>query len=1052
MSPDQLYASISELTSQIKAITAPIDQPIFDALKKQADDAIKLLSTRNFDEATLESLRLKYFEALAGLGDQAAVDKLAVITLKENVLKGDLSATVALEKKLDEIIARTKDPFDLVELQAEKLMLQAQRSDILRAMTVFDASGMKVTEALENLQGSLAQIRSLKAPVSKEFLDAYRNQALSILDATSTKSSALEFAALRKQILEALHLNGDTVAEGFLKRDLLKEQMLNGDIAAASRLMREIDEEIARTVDTGTLAALKRDKEVVADFIATHKAPVERVVGSLHNESLENLDSPKLTDRIASLTEQISKTSDATIRTALQRELDDAVALRISKISSDISSIQAKILQSNAGDFAALRKEALEAIATLPSNLQTDARIAFLRAIADKDSFAKAATAIDDIFKAASTTDGSFDLIALSKLRQKLQSQNLDEILSTIGRSQSDLASITDNVIASSLQSLKQLDSAALSARITSLTEQIIASASDREMADALKREFANAMDTLTRKLVEGKVSTTEVAAIKEQTARALQALRSHLDPAEFTRLNDALRQTFATLDNAVAAEVVARGNAIATERMGAITSQIRAFKGTDFVDIRSQGLRVLKEVEGTVDAQTFSRIRTEFLEALAAKKDRFAVNVLKRDALRERMANGEFDVITDIQSQVQKSLDSGVTNADTLAFLRAESDAILDVSTKTTRLKTATSALERLPATADEVAVAAARREAEEALAAMKPHLNETAFGRLQSQMDQSLTRFHRPPVVKVVDDQVVADVHSAVVPANAEVPPIGQRISAITERLRTFSGKPKDLAVLRDDALKVLDDAAASNVDAVTLASARKEVLELLAAQNDEYATRALKRVLLREEAEKGKLNPLARLEDDLAKHLTSTRARIATLERKGATAQADLLIERRILAALEREQLEAAALRTTLEATVIPKPIASVVGTGVRAVVHARDRFAADYPEKPIEEVPLDLVPSAAIMEMARVRLGEGPWHSAERILASDGKPHTVAEIRALTRAIQATYKMDNGSSDMSGLPVNYYFVTPDNFGALVNAVQDENIKYILLNLAN
>ena len=58
----------------------------------------------------------------------------------------------------------------------------------------------------------------------------------------------------------------------------------------------------------------------------------------------------------------------------------------------------------------------------------------------------------------------------------------------------------------------------------------------------------------------------------------------------------------------------------------------------------------------------------------------------------------------------------------------------------------------------------------------------------------------------------------------------------------------------------------------------------------------------------------------------------------------------------------------------------------------------------------------------------------------------------EVRALTKAIQAVYKVDNdGNGDMSGLKVKYNFVTKDNFDDLLAAVQNDQVKAVLMGLA-
>ncbi len=61
----------------------------------------------------------------------------------------------------------------------------------------------------------------------------------------------------------------------------------------------------------------------------------------------------------------------------------------------------------------------------------------------------------------------------------------------------------------------------------------------------------------------------------------------------------------------------------------------------------------------------------------------------------------------------------------------------------------------------------------------------------------------------------------------------------------------------------------------------------------------------------------------------------------------------------------------------------------------------------PEPPKQEVaPPSAVPTDKLMQLATVRRGEGPFQSAERILRSDGKRHSIDEVMALTRALQPT----------------------------------------------
>jgi hypothetical protein len=91
----------------------------------------------------------------------------------------------------------------------------------------------------------------------------------------------------------------------------------------------------------------------------------------------------------------------------------------------------------------------------------------------------------------------------------------------------------------------------------------------------------------------------------------------------------------------------------------------------------------------------------------------------------------------------------------------------------------------------------------------------------------------------------------------------------------------------------------------------------------------------------------------------------------------------------------------------------------------------------------------LPSKSMIEMATVRLGEGPWQSAERILAASGQKYDVAQVRALTRAFQASFKIENnGNGDMGGLKVGHNFITAANFDDVIANCKDEKVKAFLI----
>lgn len=1089
---DQAVDSISATADQLKRF-AEVSTPLRDSFKQNIQATIDSIADNITAGSTILSgdNRKQIFQLLDRLSDEG-FGKVEVAALRSKVLKAlaskeDPTATAALAafdalKGLDEQQAfnRTKDiltalaqdnQVDLarahVAIIQDKILAGLGDTNILRNDALSIISQMPQELRLDEKLRLFSDIQE-KDPFAKMALRVnafFENEASRNLDFVA-ELEKLD-PEIRKDVLSVLDrtekdldqavsnaLSRLTAVEPNLPLDdavntiTLSLEDMDSIAAASPALQNAFRKRITASVD-----AIANDIQSGAQLLGAQRVRAFELIESLSKHGFPEAQANDLRDKILKALVAKKDSTAMLAVTALDaaKGLGDETALNAKIFSAltrnrpneiraiEISSIEAKII-AGAEDVVALRTQALQAISQLPDKAQLKARIDFLTAIVDKDSFARAAISINDIL--TKNVDASFDLIALAKMRTQLKDQNIYDILVLLERPKSELDAVTSKLAAEYSESLRALDATGLSNRLTTITEQLALSVKDKELVSVLRKQVTETIDALTKKILELPTTYTEAAILKEQVNAAMQTLKSNISRLEYTRLENVLRQSFARFEKSAATHASEVATTTALDKMNAALEQIKALKGTDFVRVREQGLIALKEMEGVVDAQTFARARKDFLEALAAKNDRFAINVLKRDALRESAANGDFTVLSTLEREIKKSLDSGVTNQETINFLKGESDALALMQNKVIRMRTANTALERLTANSDQTLIAAARKEASEALALMKPHLNESAMTRLQAQLDQTLARFEKPAVATVASaaDIKVAEVKAAEV-INTATP---QRLTELSTSIKNFKGSSKELATLRTEALKVLDDAELI-VDAATLARMRKEIYEALAAQKDDFAVKALRRMALKEEAEKGKLNPLARMEQDLTKEIERVQARVATLERR-AGVELELAAERRVLQTLQKEQAAAAALRKVLEIKVIPVAVAATVARAT-----AREIYAPN-PEEPIKEVPSNLVPSAALMELARVRLGEGPWQSAERILASDGKEHTVAEVRALTRAIQATYLMDNGSSDMSGLPVNYFFVTPDNYGALINAVKDDNIKLILLGLAN
>lgn len=143
-------------------------------------------------------------------------------------------------------------------------------------------------------------------------------------------------------------------------------------------------------------------------------------------------------------------------------------------------------------------------------------------------------------------------------------------------------------------------------------------------------------------------------------------------------------------------------------------------------------------------------------------------------------------------------------------------------------------------------------------------------------------------------------------------------------------------------------------------------------------------------------------------------------------------------------------------------IPMPtVERLAPIALKGAVAADKADGVVIPLRPEERVVPPVVPRAsteyqpseAMIKAATVRRGEGPWQSAERILKADGKPHSIDEVRALTKAIQLVYGKNPNNPDMGSLKVNHNFVkdTAQSYSALINAVTDARVKALLIQFA-
>jgi len=95
----------------------------------------------------------------------------------------------------------------------------------------------------------------------------------------------------------------------------------------------------------------------------------------------------------------------------------------------------------------------------------------------------------------------------------------------------------------------------------------------------------------------------------------------------------------------------------------------------------------------------------------------------------------------------------------------------------------------------------------------------------------------------------------------------------------------------------------------------------------------------------------------------------------------------------------------------------------------------------------------VPNDKIIDLATVRVGEGPFMSAERILAAaSGKRPDIKEVKELTAVLKRYFSPErNGNKGMDGLKVKYQFITKENFADIVAEVADPDVKTALMQFA-
>ncbi|MCC7531242.1 MAG: hypothetical protein IT342_22240 [Candidatus Melainabacteria bacterium] len=292
-------------------------------------------------------------------------------------------------------------------------------------------------------------------------------------------------------------------------------------------------------------------------------------------------------------------------------------------------------------------------------------------------------------------------------------------------------------------------------------------------------------------------------------------------------------------------------------------------------------------------------------------------------------------------------------------------------------------------------------------------------------------------------------------------------EKLAAEQEAARVAAAEK--LAAEQEAARVAAAERAAAEKLAAEQEAARVAAAEKLAAEQEAARVAAAERAAAEKLAAEQEAARVAAAERAAAEKLAAEQeaARVAAAEKLAAEQEAARVAAAEKLAAEQEAARVAAAEKLAAEqeaarvAAAVERPVlagidaAAALRLGVPALAVERVAESIITPEVKQEVTPESTVykPSEQFAALATVRRGEGPWQSAERILASDGKRHGVDEVRALTRAIQAAYKIDNDSSDMSGLRVKYNFATKSDatFNNIIANCKDENVRALLISMA-
>lgn len=131
-------------------------------------------------------------------------------------------------------------------------------------------------------------------------------------------------------------------------------------------------------------------------------------------------------------------------------------------------------------------------------------------------------------------------------------------------------------------------------------------------------------------------------------------------------------------------------------------------------------------------------------------------------------------------------------------------------------------------------------------------------------------------------------------------------------------------------------------------------------------------------------------------------------------------------------------------------VDMPVDVAIDTATETPADAPAEVPAENPidgpvDMPAEAPAATLALSEETTELSFVRLGEGPYQVAERLLSSGDSATSHDEVMALVRAMQTQYREEYPEDpNLASLKVNHQFLSPEKLDSLLNSISDPAMR--------